>query len=461
MKSRMDKLLNSIITICRTVVGALFVVSGLIKSNDALGFVYKLEEYFEPGAMNLEFLTPYALELAVFVCVGEILLGVALLVGALPRLTAVLTTFMMVFFTWLTWYTASCDPFGFKEIIGPDGVLTTIPNQCVLECGCFGNAIPLTAIQSFYKDVVLMILIIPILIGAFRNRIKLNEGNESMIIYTGAIVLTFLFGYLMLDWNFPTLYLVLLLFAASAIRRRFNVKNIEWKMAAGALIVICAVQYYTLNYLPLKDYRPYSVGQSIIENRKSAEELGLKGPVYATEYLFKNVQTNTDTVVLSSDYLNLWNDDSFTSKYEIVSYDGAEVKVADGYEPLIMDFQLTDNDGNDLTDSLLNSSELLFLHVSKDLETSGAKNQNRFNEIAAKVMAEGSLFYGVSNVGYDISETYKHDHQVPYEFLTCDQTELKIVVRANPGLVAIKNGVVLGKWSAAGLPCDKELDDIK
>jgi uncharacterized membrane protein YphA (DoxX/SURF4 family) len=456
----MSNFFNAIVTICRTVVGALFVVSGLIKSNDVLGFVYKLEEYFEPGAMNLEFLTPYALELAIFVVVSEILLGVAILVGALPRHTAVLTTVMMVFFTWLTWYTASCDPYGVKEIMGPDGVVMTIANQCVLECGCFGNAIPLTAIQSFYKDVVLLVLVLPIVIAAFRDRIKLNDSNTSMVIYTGASVLTFLFGYLMLDWNFPTLYLVLLLLAASAIRRRAKTKNIEWKMAAGALVVICVVQFYTLNYLPLKDYRPYAVDQNIIENRKSAEELGLKGPEYATKYQFKNLKTGVDTIILSTDYLKVWNDSVFKSTYEVVSYDGEEVKISDGYEPLILDFQMIDSNGEDLADSLLNSSKILFLHVSKDLENSGAKNQARFNVIANKVLEQGHNFYGLSNVGYDISESYKHEHQAPYEFLTCDQTELKIVVRANPGLVAIKDGVVIGKWSASGLPSNDEIDSL-
>ena len=140
--------------------GGAFVVSGLIKSNDALGFMYKLEEYFEPGAMNLEFLAPWGLELAVFVCIAEILLGIAILVGALPKLTAVLTTIMMVFFTWLTWYTATCDPYGTKEIVDASGAVVEIANQCVLECGCFGNAIPLTAYQSFLKDVVLLVFVI-------------------------------------------------------------------------------------------------------------------------------------------------------------------------------------------------------------------------------------------------------------------------------------------------------------
>ena len=98
------------VLVARVLVGSLFIVSGLIKANDALGFMYKLEEYFEPGALNLPGLTPYALGLGMAICIGEILLGVALLVGALPRLTAVLTGIMMAFFTWLTWYTTQCDP---------------------------------------------------------------------------------------------------------------------------------------------------------------------------------------------------------------------------------------------------------------------------------------------------------------------------------------------------------------
>lgn len=446
--------MKALITICRMVVGALFVVSGLIKSNDALGFMYKLEEYFEAGALNMEYLTPYALEIAVFVCVGEILLGVAILVGALPKLVSVLTTGMMLFFTWLTWYTATCDPFGFKEIMGPDGVLVSIANQCVLECGCFGNAIPLTPIQSFYKDLILMIFVFPILFAAFRNRISLNDKKTSMIVYTGALVMTFLFGYLMLDWNFPTLYLILLLFAAEAVRKRIKSDKIEWIMAAATLVVIGAFQYKTLAHLPMMDYRPYATGESIIENRKSADKLGLEAPIYATEYTYKNSSTGLDTIVLSSDYLDkkLWSDEAFKSIYKVVSYDGAEILIKDGYEPRIMDFQMINLDGKDVTDSLLNVPGYTFLHISKDLEASGAVGQTAFNALAESAISEGHSFYGLTNVGYDESEDFRHDNQVPYNFLTCDQTELKIIIRSNPGLVLLKHGVVVDKWSWRNVP---------
>ena len=62
-------------------------------------------------------------------------------------------------------------------------------------------------------------------------------------------------------------------------------------------------QYTTLSHLPMKDYRPYAEGESIIENRMSAEDLGLQAPVYATEYTYKNTTTGVDTIILSSDYL--------------------------------------------------------------------------------------------------------------------------------------------------------------
>ena len=177
---------NTIIKICRLLVGSLFIVSGLIKANDALGFMYKLEEYFEPGALNLPSLTEWALPLAVFICVGEILLGVAMVIGALPRLTATLTGVIMAFFTWLTWYTANCDPFGTKMITDALGALVEIDNQCVLACGCFGNAIPLTPYESFIKDVVLSILTVPILVGAFTDRIGLNDKRTGMFMISGA-----------------------------------------------------------------------------------------------------------------------------------------------------------------------------------------------------------------------------------------------------------------------------------
>ena len=87
----------------------MFVVSGIIKANDPLGFSFKLEEYFEPDALNWPFFIPYSLGLSIFIAGSEIVLGLALLTGALARLTSWLLFSMILFFAWLTYFTASCN----------------------------------------------------------------------------------------------------------------------------------------------------------------------------------------------------------------------------------------------------------------------------------------------------------------------------------------------------------------
>lgn len=446
-----------IIYSARTLVGSLFIVSGLIKANDALGFMYKLEEYFEPGALNLESWTEFALPIAVFVCIAEILLGVAILLGALPKLTSALTALMMGFFTWLTWYTANCDPLGTKLVADATGQLVEIANQCVLACGCFGNAIPLTAYESFLKDVVLSILSIPIIFGAFTGRTRLNEGKESLYLMTASLVLIFAFSLIMLDWLFPVLFAGLTFLVAEGIKRRTQGAGREWWMALGVTVVCGVFQWSTLAYLPAKDYRPYAVGQSIIENRKTADELGLDAPVYATEYTFRNVKTGMDTTVLSSDWLKIYNTDWFKGTYEKVSFDGREVKLAEGYEPLIMDFQILDEDGSDWTEDFLNEPGVVLMHVSRELSVMETSAQPELNALGVSAIEAGWRVLGLTNAGAEANAAYGAANAVPYPFYTCDQTELKIVVRSNPGLVMLKSGVVVGKWPWRSLPSWDEL----
>ena len=448
---------NVIVKGCRLLVGSLFIVSGLIKANDALGFMYKLEEYFEPGALNFPGLIDTALPLSVFICAGEILLGVALVLGALPKLTSALTAVIMAFFTWLTWYTANCDPFGTKMIADAAGNLIEISNQCVLACGCFGNAIPLTPYESFIKDVVLSILTVPVVWGAFTGMTKLNDRKEGLIMIAGSLILIYGFGEFMLQWNFPVLFAAVCYAAAEALKKRWNGPAQEWIMAAAVTAVCLVFQFVTLNYLPMKDYRPYAVGENILENMKSAEELGVDAPVYATQYSFRNTSTGVDTLVLSSDWLRIYNEPWFKNQYETVSFDGPEVKVSDGYEPRIMDFQIIDADGLDWTEEVLTHEGNVMLYVSKDLELASTDEQSAMNDFARKAEIAGWMNVGLTNAPADQNKSFQAEHDVPYPMYTCDQTELKIVVRSNPGMVWIKDGEVQEKWSWRDTP---EWNDI-
>jgi uncharacterized membrane protein YphA (DoxX/SURF4 family) len=137
--------MKQLTAISRIFVGVLFIISGFIKLNDPLGFSYKLQEYFGADVLNMEFLIPYALGLSVFVVVFEVVLGVFLLIGYQIKFTVYSLLAMIVFFTFLTFYSAYFDK--------------------VKDCGCFGDALKLTPWESFTKDVVLLVFILILLAG--------------------------------------------------------------------------------------------------------------------------------------------------------------------------------------------------------------------------------------------------------------------------------------------------------
>jgi uncharacterized membrane protein YphA (DoxX/SURF4 family) len=169
--------------ISRIFVGALFIVSGLIKANDTLGFSYKLEEYFENGALayrirdwfgwdsfSLDFLMEYALAIAIIMCAAEIILGFAILFGTKIKFAVYSLLGLTVMFFFLTLHTATCDPLAnYNEVttvkigspehtryvnrmeenskitIKDEGskevtFVEEMPVQCVTDCGCFGDA---------------------------------------------------------------------------------------------------------------------------------------------------------------------------------------------------------------------------------------------------------------------------------------------------------------------------------
>ncbi|MDA8956428.1 DoxX family protein [Flavobacteriales bacterium] len=148
--------------ISRIVVGILFIISGLIKANDAIGFSYKLEEYFSPDVLNLEFLIPFAFIMAAAICVVEIVLGIMVIIGSRAKLTSLLLMAMILFFTFLTFYSAYFDK--------------------VTDCGCFGDAVKLTPWGSFRKDIILLFFITILLIEHKNIKSMLSIKKENMLI---------------------------------------------------------------------------------------------------------------------------------------------------------------------------------------------------------------------------------------------------------------------------------------
>lgn len=167
-----------VIGIVRIFVGILFIISGFIKLNDPVGFSFKLEEYFSQGVLDLPGLLPYALAISLFVVIVEVLLGVMLILGIKVKITIWSLLGMIVFFTFLTFYSAYFNK--------------------VTDCGCFGDAIKLTPWESFTKDVVLLVLILVLFFGR-KYITPLFRPFLTKIILVGSILFSIGYAYYVLN----------------------------------------------------------------------------------------------------------------------------------------------------------------------------------------------------------------------------------------------------------------------
>ncbi|HEX8270850.1 MAG TPA: BT_3928 family protein [Flavobacterium sp.] len=169
---------NIITQFSRIFVGLLFIISGLIKLNDPVGFSFKLEEYFSETVLNMPFLIPYALAIAVLIVIFEAVLGVMLLLGYKPKFTIWSLLVMIVFFTFLTFYSAYFNK--------------------VTDCGCFGDALKLTPWQSFTKDVVLLFFIVILVFNQKIVRPLFSKtGRNSLVVIS--LLLCIFMGYWVLN----------------------------------------------------------------------------------------------------------------------------------------------------------------------------------------------------------------------------------------------------------------------
>lgn len=132
--------MKKLVELIRWFVGLLFIVSGLVKTVDPIGFSYKLEEYFSPQVFDMPFFMDMALPMSVFFVILEVMLGVLLILGVWRKFTVNSLLLLIVFFTFLTFYSAYFN--------------------AVTDCGCFGDALKLSPWESFGKDVVLLVLIL-------------------------------------------------------------------------------------------------------------------------------------------------------------------------------------------------------------------------------------------------------------------------------------------------------------
>ena len=368
-----------LVHIARFLVGALFIFSGFIKLNDPLGFSYKLQEYFAPEVLSLEFLSPYALLISIVLVIAEVLLGIALLLGHARKITLWLLFLMIVFFTFLTFYSAYFNK--------------------VTDCGCFGDAIPLVPWESFAKDVILLVLILFLIWKRGYIQPAFAKAPRTIIMFASFIA-CMIFG------------------------------------------------YYVLMHLPWLDFRAYKEGSNIAENMVVPE--GAPQAVFEYDWKFL-VDGKEEVITTSGGYPDV--------KGTFVSYETRQV--SEGYEPPVHDFSI-EKDDEDYTTTFLEKENLVVI-VAYNLSNTETQAYFNIRKITEEAIRKGHTVIGLTSSSPEVNKTFVKDYKLPFDFYFTDETALKTIIRANPGIMTLNKGTILQKlhWNDAEQLELKELPTAK
>lgn len=275
----------------------------------------------------------------------------------------------------------------------------------VSDCGCFGDALVISNWQTFWKNIVLMALAILVF--------KWKEYSPKLF-----------------------------------------TERTDWLIAicAGCFSVLLSIYCYF--NLPIIDFRPYKNGTNLIEAMQIPEDA--EEDVIETILIYEK-----DGVQKEFSLTDYPKDDStwtfVDSKHEIIKK---------GYEPPIHDFTMDDPDNGDITEDVLNNPGYSFLMVCYRVEKAVTNNKQKINDIYQFAKENGYGFYCMTATGLETEEMREFKTEMEwgkggegYTFVNSDEITLKTIVRSNPGLVLIKNGTVVNKWSNKNLPTfDKPLD---
>ncbi|MBN8702974.1 MAG: DoxX family protein [Bacteroidetes bacterium] len=265
----------------------------------------------------------------------------------------------------------------------------------VKSCGCFGDAIKLTPWQSFWKDMILLAFVLILLIGQKHINSLLGETAENI---------------------------------------------------AMAIIIAGTVAFpvYTYNYLPIKDFRAYAIGKNIPE-----QTLG-KPDVLKFFYTLKNKKT------AETKEFDTWPE-NWDVEWDYVS--SRNEVVEKGVEPQIKDFGISSvEDGADYTQDIITNPNYNFLLIAYDLAKTEKDVQGRINDFYELCSNDSVSFVCLTASGKDLVTPFKAEYKINYPFYNTDGTVLKTMIRANPGLMLLKGGVVIDMWHYNSFPA---YNDVK
>lgn len=356
--------MKHLITITRVIVGLLFIFSGLVKANDPLGLSYKMQEFFELWGMSA--FNQHTLWLSILIIAFEIIAGAALLLGWQMRIFNWLLLLLILFFTFLTGYAYLSGKFK--------------------NCGCFGDCIPITPLQSFVKDIILTLLISLLFWQRKHIRPLFSRSTNAIAMM---LVTAFSFG----------------------------------------------IQWYTLSFLPVKDCLPFRTGNNIAEKMQIPR--GAISDSFAIVFVYERggKQFEFTPTELPDDL----------DEYSFVKRSDKLIRKGNA-EPPIKSFSLTGTSDTDSTQYILAKSYAILVFWT-DFSAPVKAWKTDLSKISTAANEKNIPIFSVTNKLEEARNYFAGTALDAYPVMKCDFTAIRTVARANPTIVLLKEGTVLGKWS--------------
>ena len=372
----MDKIKTILTNLSRFLIAATFIFSGYVKAIDPLGTQYKIQDYLT--ALGLAGLFPDWITLVASVALSalEFCLGIFLLFAIHRRLVSKIILAFTAVMTLITVWIAVADP--------------------VKDCGCFGDALKLTNMETLGKNIILL--------------------AASLTVFRWPLRMV-----------------------------RFLSKSTQWIAINYTALFILVSSGHSIYHLPPLDFRPYHIGANIPEGMKIPE--GAPQPEFETTFILqKNGQKKTFTL-----------DDYPDSTWEFV--DSKTVQTKEGYTPPIHDFSIEDlSTGEDITDAVLSHKGYTFLLIAPHLEKSDDSNFGSIDQLYEYAQDNGYPFYCLTASGDKAIRHWCDITGAEYPFCATDEVTLKTIIRSNPGLLLLKDGTIIQKWSHNDLPPEGQLN---
>ncbi len=332
-------------------------------------------------AKLIKYLIPFTLLLAFIICVAEILLGIALLIGWKRNLILWLLALMILFFTFLTWYSAYYNK--------------------VTDCGCFGNAIPLTPWESFVKDLLLC-------------------------------------G-----------FILLLIILRKYIKPVFSA-GFSWKLLLVISILSAGFAFYCWYYLPVFNFLKFAKGNNI--EQLTTLPAGAKQEKREMMFIYTKDGRDYDFTFHELSEKKIAEDPTYKFK------DRKDKVVVEGDKPEIHDFVMVDADGEDKVKAFFAKDDYKLLMVSEGLTSTRPRAMKKIAELAQEWTKETKMeFWALTSSSPAEAEAIRHEYQFQFKFYYGDNTNIKSIIRSNPGLLLFKKGTVIATWPSTNLPSHKEI----